>query len=67
MNLRLYIPGDHTSCLLCLLPYRLIGPLSYRLAPVEKIGQRRFRTGLILVAEQATASGYVADPGLGPL
>ena len=36
-------------------------------ASVEKIGQRRFRTGLILVAEQATASGYVADPGLGPL
>ena len=41
----------------------LTGPLSYTGFAAEKIGQRRFRTGLILVAEQATASGYVADPG----
>ena len=54
-NLWLYMPGDYTD----VGPMWLTGPFSFTGCAAEKIGQPRFRTGLILVAGQAT----VADPG----
>ena len=42
----------------------LTGPLSLTGSLLEKIGQLTIPYQLILVAEQETASGYVADPGV---